>query len=235
MTVMELPILSVRLQFEHDVVSARQRAKQVAKLLGFDAQMQTRLATAVSEIARNAFSYAGGGRVEFSIEGATSPQLFQIRITDEGPGISALPQIMDGSYRSPTGMGLGIVGAQRLMDRFTVDTAPGKGTVVTLSKLLPRTAPFVRQQTLSTITETLATEKPSGLLDEFRDQNQELLRTLDELRRRQDELVTLNRELEDTNRGVLALSGGLHETTGTLPRSSRSRGRRCCSPRTSPR
>src|SRR5215211_6728027 len=101
---MELPILSVRLQFEHDVVAARQRAKQIANLLGFDVQTQTRLATAVSEIARNAFSYGGGGKVEFSIEGVTAPQLFQIRITDHGPGIEALPQIMEGSYRSPTGM-----------------------------------------------------------------------------------------------------------------------------------
>jgi signal transduction histidine kinase/DNA-binding response OmpR family regulator len=215
---MELPILSVRLQFEHDVVAARQRAKQTAKLLGFDAQMQTRLATAVSEIARNAFSYGGGGKVEFSIEGVTSPQLFQVRITDHGPGISSLPQIMEGSYRSPTGMGLGMVGAQRLMDRFTVDTAPGKGTVVTLSKLLPRNAPLVRQQTLGAITEALAAEKPSGLLEEFRDQNQELLRTLDELRRRQDELVTLNRELEDTNRGVVALYAELDERADHLRR-----------------
>jgi signal transduction histidine kinase/CheY-like chemotaxis protein len=115
-------------------------------------------------------------------------------------------------------MGLGIVGAQRLMDRFTVDTGPGRGTVVTLSKLLPRNAPFVREQTLRTITESLAAEKPSGLLDEFRDQNQELLRTLDELRRRQDELVTLNRELEDTNRGVVALYAELDERADHLRR-----------------
>src|SRR5437763_8745316 len=107
---MSLPILSVRLQFEHDVVTARRRAKHIAELLGFDAQQQTRLATAVSEIARNAYSYAGGGTVEFCIN-PTPPQLFLIRISDKGPGIPMLEQILNGTYRSATGMGIGIVGA----------------------------------------------------------------------------------------------------------------------------
>ena len=62
----ELPILSVAIRHEHDTVDARQRARQIARLLGFDAQDQTRISTAVSEIARNAFNYAGGGRVEYS-------------------------------------------------------------------------------------------------------------------------------------------------------------------------
>ncbi len=215
---MNLPVLSVRLQYEHDVVAARQRAKQIAELLGFDSQQQTRLATAVSEIARNAFAYAGGGKVEFSVEGATSPQLFLIRISDKGPGIPMLDQILEGSYRSKTGMGLGMVGAQRLMDRFTVSTRLGAGTVVSLSKILPRKAPVIGPETLSTITAALANRKPKDLLEEFRDQNQELLRTLDELRKRQDELTGLNRELEDTNRGVVALYAELDERADHLRR-----------------
>src|SRR4030088_1416913 len=97
---MNLSILSVRLQYEHDVVTARQRAKQIAELLGFDSQHQVRLVTAVSEIARNAFAYAGGGKVEFSIEGATSPQIFLIRISDNGPGIPMLDEILEGRYQS---------------------------------------------------------------------------------------------------------------------------------------
>src|SRR4030088_2469671 len=97
---MNLPILSVRLQFEHDVVAARRRAKEIAELLCFDAQQQTRLATAVSEIARNAFSYGGGGTVEFSIEGSAVPQVLLIRIADQGPGIPMLEQILNGTYRS---------------------------------------------------------------------------------------------------------------------------------------
>ena len=215
---MGLSLLSVRLQYEHDVVAARQRARQIAELLGFDAQQQTRPATAVSEIARNAFAYGGGGMVEFSIEGVTAPQILLIRVSDQGPGIPMLQKILDGEYRSPTGMGLGIIGAQRLMDRFKIDTTQGKGTVVSLSKLFPRKARLIKVQQLAEITGALASQKPKDLLEEFRDQNQELLRTLDELRKRQDDLIHLNRELEDTNRGVVALYAELDERADHLRR-----------------
>src|ERR1700722_6329329 len=208
---MGLSLLSVRLQYEHDVVAARQRARQIAELLGFDAQQQTRLATAVSEIARNAFAYGGGGMVEFSIEGVTAPQILLIRVSDQGPGFRIHHKILDGEYRSGSWMGLGIIGAQRLMDRFKIDTTQGKGTVVSLSKLFPRKARLIKVQQLAEITGALASQKPKDLLEEFRDQNQELLRTLDELRKRQDDLIHLNRELEDTNRGVVALYAELDE------------------------
>ena len=83
-------ILMVTLQREQDVVFTRQRARQIAQVLGFDAQDQTRIATAVSEIARNALSYAGGGQVAFHLEGQTRPQLLQVAISDQGPGIPHL-------------------------------------------------------------------------------------------------------------------------------------------------
>ena len=83
-------LLTVSIQGEHHVVTARQRARQIATLLNFDGQDQTRIATAVSEIARNAFRYAGGGKVEFLLEGATAPQLLLIRVSDQGPGIAGL-------------------------------------------------------------------------------------------------------------------------------------------------
>ena len=63
---------------------------RIAELLGFERQDQTRIATAVSEIARNAFGYAGGGRAEFMIDAATTPQRFAIRISRQGPGIANL-------------------------------------------------------------------------------------------------------------------------------------------------
>lgn len=215
---MSVAILSVRVQYEHDVVAARQRTRQLAEALGFDAQQQTRLATAVSEIARNAFHYASGGRVEFSLEGNTAPQLLSIRVVDNGPGIPHLDEILSGRYRSGTGMGLGIIGAQRLMDRFRIETSAGRGTSVFLGKLLPRRVGFIAAPELPHLLEHIEKQKPRDILDEFREQNQELLRTLDELRRRQDELISLNRELEDTNRGVVALYAELDEKADHLRR-----------------
>jgi len=199
-------------------VAARQRARQIARLLGFDAQDQTRISTAVSEIARNAFTYARGGRVEYVLEGKTTPQLFIIRISDSGSGIADLKTILDGRYRSQTGMGLGIIGSRRLVDHFEVESTPGKGTTVWLKKLLPARAGMVKASDLARISTALAQERPQDPFHELQHQNQELLNALEEIRSRQAELVHLNRELEDTNRGVVALYAELDEKADHLRR-----------------
>ncbi len=211
------PLLTVALHFEHDVVLARQRARHLAALLGFDHEEQTRIATAVSEIARNAFQYAKQGKAEFFIEGRTPPQLFQVKISDRGPGIADLTEILEGRYRSATGMGLGMTGARRLVDQFRVDTSRA-GTTVWLGKLLPKSAMPVAGKGLADLLARLAEQQPENPFAELQRQNQELLRTLEELRQRQEELVQLNRELEDTNRGVVALYAELDEKADHLRR-----------------
>src|SRR5512142_238200 len=130
-------ILKVDIRYEHDVVLARQRARQVAALLGFDLQDQTRISTAISELARNAFQYARTGSVEFSLEGAAQGPMLSIRVYDEGPGIKNLDAILNGRYVSRTGMGLGILGAKRLMDTFSIESRVGEGTTVLTGKLIP--------------------------------------------------------------------------------------------------
>lgn len=130
-------ILNIALRTERDVVQARQRARELAALLGFDNQDQIRLATATSEIARNAFRYARNGTVDFSIQ-LDRPQHVEVTISDSGPGIPNLQQILDGRYRSDTGMGMGIVGTKRLMDEFSLDSSPSGGTTARLVKRLPR-------------------------------------------------------------------------------------------------
>lgn len=209
------PILAQDIRFERDVVATRQRARQIAALLGFDAQDQTRIATAVSEIARNAFGYAGGGRAEFTLEDAGTT--FAVRIRDRGPGIDGLDDILDGRYRSETGMGKGIIGAKRLMDDFRVDTSPSRGTTVTLGKRLPAA---VAPGRLGDIAARLAAQALEDPIDELRQQNRELMQALEALNQRQRELAELNRELEDTNRGVVALYAELDEKAYTLQRAN---------------
>jgi signal transduction histidine kinase/DNA-binding response OmpR family regulator len=215
---MAWPITTVKIQFEHDVVLARRRAREIAGALGFDAQDQVRIATAVSEIARNAFMYASEGKVSFQLEGRTSPQVLIVEVSDQGPGIKNLKEILDGQYRSPTGMGVGITGARRLTDQCEIRSGPLRGTVVTLKKILPRHAPFIAQSRLVTIVDRLSTQSPQNLFEEVQRQNQELLQTLGQLRERQDELMRVNRELEDTNRGVVALYAELDEKANHLTR-----------------
>ncbi len=211
-------ILTLAIGSEHDTVAARQRARQLARLLGFDPQDQTRISTAVSEIARNAFNYAGGGRVEYSIEGRTSPQLFIVKIRDSGPGVRDLDNILEGRYKSSTGMGMGILGARRLMDQFQIESAPGKGTTVWLKKLLPGRTRVWKSQDLPGLAALLEGEGPQDAFQELQHQNQELLNALEEIRTRQVELTRLNRELEDTNRGVVALYAELDEKADHLRR-----------------
>jgi signal transduction histidine kinase/CheY-like chemotaxis protein len=219
-----MPLLTLEIRLEHDVVLARQRARQVAGLLGLEAQDQTRVATAVSEVARNAFQYAGGGRVEFLVDGA-APPAFLVRVSDRGPGIADLQAILDGRYRSPSGMGLGLVGARRLMDRFDIRSVPGTGTTVLLGKNLPRRAPAPGPAELARVGEELARRGPQTPFEEVQHQNQELLRALEELARREAQLSQLNRELEDTNRGVVALYAELDEKADYLRRASEMKSR----------
>lgn len=216
---MNWPLLTLEVRLESDVVLARQRARQIANLLGFAPLDQTRIATAVSEIARNAFQHAGGGRVEYQVMSGPPPG-FLIRVRERGPGIKDLQAILDVWYDSPHGLGLGIIGAKRLMDRFEVESSEG-GAAVTMVKGLPRRmAPFSRQD-LTRVSAELVKHSPQGLLEELQLQNQELLRTLQELRDRQAELADLHsRELDETNRGVVALYSELDENANELRRIS---------------
>ena len=215
---MSRSILTLTLQYERDIVLARQRARQVAELLGFDGQDQARIATAVSEIARNAFRYAGRGEVEFVLEGQSAPQVLLIRVNDRGPGIADLQNILDGRYKSTTGMGLGIMGARRLMDQLDIRSEAGAGTQIVLKKVLPARSGLLDAAAVGRLAATLAGRPPTTPFEEIQQQNRELIRAMDELRQRQDELLSLNRELEDTNRGVVALYAELDEKAEHLRR-----------------
>jgi signal transduction histidine kinase/CheY-like chemotaxis protein len=208
-------ILTLRLRHERHVVHARQRARDIAALLGFEHQDQIRLATAASELARNAFRYASNATVEFSVR-AGKPQIFQISVTDSGPGIANLSDILDGKYVSRTGLGKGIIGTRRLMDHFEIASSPS-GTQVQAGKLLPTTE-SVDADRLRRLVSALA--NATDPFDEVERQNQELLKTLAELQEKQDQLAELNRELEDTNRGVVALYAELDQNADDLRRVS---------------
>lgn len=212
------PLLTVAIRYEHDVVLARQRARQIAAFLKFSLGEQTRIATAVSELARNAFEYARSGKVEFWVEGKTAPQILRIKVSDAGPGIPHLSEILDGQYQSNTGMGLGIVGVRRLMDQFQIESVPGQGTTIWLTKLFPKGVTAFMPTAVTTLLGQLAQTHPENPFEEIQRQNQELLRALEELQRRQDELVQLNHELDDTNRGVVALYAELDEKADHLRR-----------------
>ena len=215
---MNARLLLVALEREPDIVLVRKRTRRVAELLGFDRQDQTRITTAVSELARNAFEYAGGGRAEFRVRVDAAAHVFEIVISDKGPGIADVDAVLSGSQPSEKGMGVGLRGAQRLMDAFHVESRPGLGTTVRVAKSLPARAPTISRAALTRLGQALAADEPADPVEEIRRQNQEMLAQLQELQDRQEALTQLNQELQDTNRGVVALYAELDERADHLRR-----------------
>jgi serine/threonine-protein kinase RsbT len=123
----------IPIESDADVVTARQRAREMAGALELTTTDQTLLATAISEVARNITTYAKRGEVLLSVvrdEGGRKG--IQVIARDEGPGIEDLDLALRDGYTSGSGLGLGLPGARRLVDDFDIETTPGQGTKVTL-------------------------------------------------------------------------------------------------------
>lgn len=117
------------------MIHARTDAKRLADSLGFAIPDAVKIATVVSELARNIVAYAGKGTI--TLEVVAEPRVgIRISARDDGPGIADVAHILSGKYKSRTGMGLGIVGSKRLVDRFEIDSGPGRGTTIVAVKFM---------------------------------------------------------------------------------------------------
>jgi serine/threonine-protein kinase RsbT len=117
-----------------DIVAARMVARDTARSLGFGAIDQARIATAISELARNIYLYAGEGSV--TVKEATNGLRRGIEVVceDRGPGIADISLVMQDGYTSSKGMGMGLPGAKRLMDEFEIASTLGAGTKIVCRK-----------------------------------------------------------------------------------------------------
>ena len=218
-----IELLTLAIQHEQDVVLARKRARQVAEALGFDGQAQTRIATVVSELVRNAHRYAGGGQLRFTVEGSGGAQMLRIRVSDQGPGIPHLASVLAGEFRSTTGMGMGLIGTRRLSDEFEVHSAAGRGTTVLMGKRIPPRAPTFTADAAHAFASRLQRERAGDAFAEVQQQNQELLRTLAELRERQEEVDRLNRALEERSADLATQVTIADEARDVADRASRAK------------
>ena len=132
MSVIKSDVLPLR--SEQDIVSARQAVRKITQQLGFGIVDQTKMVTAASELARNAVIYGGGGSLlwETLLDGIKKG--LRLHFIDEGPGIADVTQAMTDGWTSGTGMGLGLSGAKRLVNEFEIDSRPGHGTRVTITR-----------------------------------------------------------------------------------------------------
>ncbi|QHF50567.1 anti-sigma regulatory factor [Pseudomonas sp. S49] len=122
------------IHIEQDVVLARQTARKLATECGMRLIDLTKMVTAVSELARNTMVYGGGGDMDWQILDEDHRVGLRLTFRDEGPGIADIKLAMTDGWTSGSGMGLGLTGAKRLVEEFELDTEPGKGTRITITR-----------------------------------------------------------------------------------------------------
>jgi serine/threonine-protein kinase RsbT len=130
-----MPVLTndvVPIRSSGDVVVVRQMVRTRAIELGFSLVDQTKMVTAASELARNTLEHGGGGRVRMEILEVPPRRGLRLVFEDEGPGIPSLELALKDGYTTGGGLGLGLSGSKRLVNDFEIDSAPGKGTRVTV-------------------------------------------------------------------------------------------------------
>lgn len=124
----------IQIATDADIVRARQVGREMAAALGCSTTDLTMVATAISEIARNLLTHAGGGELEMRFVDHRSRRCLEIVARDDGPGIADLDRALEDGFTTGEGLGLGLPGARRLMDEFTISSELGRGTVVTMYK-----------------------------------------------------------------------------------------------------
>lgn len=209
------PLLTVAVQSELDVIASRLRARQIAALCGFGINEQARVATAVSEMARNAVAHAAGGKVRFFLGTARRSQALVVTIDDQGPGIPGWRD-PDSAEAEPGGASVGgIAAARRFMDALEIVTG-ARGTRVLLAKKLPPHVAGLRVDSIGVAVSKLEALPSNVALSEAHQQNRELTHALAALQAKQTELIDVSAHLERTNRQVEALNLLLKEKADSL-------------------
>ncbi|TQR21456.1 anti-sigma regulatory factor [Psychrobacillus vulpis] len=127
---------SVDIITEWDIVAARQLGRNEAKEVGFGTVDQARITTAISELARNIYLYAGKGNIEIKQIAEGNLKGLLVIASDKGPGIPDVRKVMEDGYTTSGGLGAGLPGVKRLMDEFKIDTVVGEGTTISATKWL---------------------------------------------------------------------------------------------------
>jgi signal transduction histidine kinase len=200
---------------EADIIKVRERVRRLAREMGFDSTTQIKITTAISELTRNIYEYARAGAITCAVAERGSSQVgLHIVARDTGPGIDEkqLRAILRGSYRSASGMGVGLAGTRRLMDEFEIESKPQEGTRITVVKWLPAAAAGAGLKgRVAELREFFAAEVDEAAIEELTRQNRDLVQVLNELEEKRDELERLNRQLGESNRELNEANAKLRE------------------------
>jgi signal transduction histidine kinase len=198
---------------EGDIIKVRDRVRRLAREMGFDSTTQIKITTAVSEVTRNIYEYAQSGAISLALAERGLDAGLQLTARDDGPGINetTLRAIMRGSYRSDSGLGVGLSGTRKLMDEFDIQTTPGEGTRVTFIKWMPRAAAEHIKDRLEELRAYFGQEADDSAVEELQQQNRDFVRILSELEEKREELEELNRQLNQSNRELNEANAKLRE------------------------
>jgi signal transduction histidine kinase len=198
---------------EADTIKVRDRVRRLAREMGFDPTTQIKITTAVSEITRNIYEYAGSGAISLAVAERGEDLGLRVTARDDGPGIDedTLRSILRGSYRSISGMGVGLSGTRKLMDEFDIQTVPQQGTRVTVIKWLPREKVAEVREHIENLRDFLGDELNDPMVAEIQRQNRDLVAVLGELEEKREELEEVNQRLKENNQELNEANAKLRE------------------------
>ena len=202
---MDIPIMTLDINNEMDIMLAHRRGLQFAKFLGIGLSEQTRFATAISEICRNCVEYVGKGNIGFSVLKENEKCILSATIKDKGRGIANLAEVLERKPEEFKGRGLGIVYAQRLADAFRI-RSNSQGTTVVLQKIIPAKNAVVNNLIVEGWVKHLQNEPPLSAYEEIKARNSETIELYEELKAKTDtvekqmlEIGKLNDKLSKSN------------------------------------
>lgn len=213
---------SIQIRNENHILLARQQARRIAELLQFDAVDQSRISTATSELARDMILFTSGGEIQFLLKAETNTHSLNVVVRGNDPApLEMMVAALEGRARIRSEQGKGFINAKRLMDLFFVKRDSANNPQLYFAKQLNHNAPVPELNKVLDQIKTLSLST-SVEIHEF---NQEFVRTIEILNQRQEEIKQLTTELEETNRGVVALYAELDEKAESIKKADQLKSR----------
>jgi two-component system, sensor histidine kinase len=189
-------VAKCQLTNESDLLLVRSTTKQLAVVVGLSSPDQTRLVTAVSEIARNALLYAGGGKVSFELSEQMDDEFLQITVTDSGPGIANVDTVLNGEVARVAGVNTSLTAVRKLVDHLDIKTGES-GTAVSVRKKVIGTT--LSRRGIEKWAQSFPPAAPDMILQELQQQNRDLVAALDEVQKVRTELEERSTQLTHAN------------------------------------
>lgn len=213
---MKTEITRLEIENEMDIVLAHRRAMQIARFAGINISEQTRFATAIAEICRNALEFAGSGTIVYSIVlGRNNAYILEALVSDKGPGIKELENILSRNLQTHTSKGRGIIFSKKLVDQFRIQTNT-RGTNVTLGVHVPVNAAPVNNLIIQGWISHIKNEPALTAYEELKIRNAGLMQLTDELKLEQQKTEKQLNEIRELNEKLQKTNDYLEEFTYTV-------------------